>query len=283
MENDILHVEGAFKGSAGARLFFQQWVPASAKASVVIIHGIGEHCARYNHVARFLARRRYAVYTYDMRGHGRSAGQRGHVLSINDYLADIDIFIRILSPMDRVFLLGHSLGGLLAIRSAMDCPDKFKGIIASAPALGLSVKIPVVKKISARILSFIHPSFTMIDDTIQAAHLSHDPAIVLSYDKDPLITRRRSARFVTELLRTINTIRNEAGRLIAPCLFLQAELDRIISNEAMRVFYDRISSPDKSLKIYRGFYHEIFNEIGKDQPLADTADWLDNITAKYSF
>lgn len=274
----IVHNEGRFRGYDGIDLFYQWWSPKNSKASLVIVHGIGEHSSRYSHVGNHFSKLGYSVYAYDQRGNGRSAGRRGHIKDFNEYILDLNCFIEYLSLKGKPFILGHSLGGLVSIRFAMDYPEGIAGLIVSSPALGLSMDVPIWKKVAAYSLRLAYPVYTFIDNGIPAKYLSHDPKICDAYDRDPLVHRQRSARFFVEFIKASQKTSTQPQRLKIPALFLQAGDDRIVSVDALVRFYTRVSVKNKALKIYPYFYHEILNETQKDKVFKDIEEWLGSLT-----
>ncbi len=283
MEREVLHSEKTFKGYDSLGLFYQSWVPvdpSTSSGSIVIVHGVGEHSSRYAHVGVHFAKLGYPVYAYDQRGNGRSPGRRGHIKEFNEYILDLKCFLEHLSLDEKIFILGHSLGGLIAIRFAMDYPEIIAGIVVTSPALGLSMEVPILKKGLAYTLNLFYPEFTMIDDGILTKYISHDPKVCDAYDNDPLIHRMRSSRFFVEFVKTYRKTAGEPHNLKAPCLFLQAGDDRIVSVEALKRFYGGVSAKDKSLKIYPNFYHEILNEAEKMMVFKDIELWLDSLSSR---
>lgn len=274
MQKDIRHIKESYKGHDGLELFYQAWIPPSPRASIVILHGIGDHSSRYDHVGRHFCRLGYSVITYDQRGNGRSPGIRGHVRSFSEYLLDLKTLLETLHIKEKLFVLGHSFGGLVAIRFAMDYPAYLSGIIASSPAIGLSLKVPIWKKTLAYLFDRIYPEFTFVDNAVPTAYLSHDQKICDLCDNDPLVHRLRSARFFVEFVKIYTKTSAEPDRLSTPCLFLQAGDDKIVSSSATEKFFGAICGRDKTLKIYPDFYHEILNEVGKERVFDDMAAWL---------
>jgi acylglycerol lipase len=250
--------------------------PRNAKSILVIAHGIGEHGGRYTHVADYFIKRDLAVWAYDLRGHGKSDGKRGHIDNFDDYLADLGQMIRIAkdhSPGVNTFLLGHSLGGLIATFYAEKHSGELDGLIASGPALREKMKISPVKAFMARTLSSIMPSFstyTGLDPNL----LSHDQEVVKKYVEDPLVHKVATARWFTEYRRAQEETMRLADKLTLPCLIIQGGADGIIDPTVARELYSRIKSSDKTLKIYDGFYHESLNELGKESVLGDISAWL---------
>ena len=243
---------------------------------LVIAHGIGEHSGRYDHVADYLTRKGFAVWACDHRGHGKSGGKRGHVDNFDDYLADLDQTIRIAkqkTPEMKTFLMGHSLGGLIATFYAEKHSGELDGLIVSGPALREKMKISSSRAFMAKTLSSIMPTLstgTGLDPNL----LSHDKEVVKKYVEDPLVHKVTTPRWFTEYRRAQEETMRSAGKLTLPCLIIQGGADGIVDPTVAKDLYDRIKSPDKTLKVYDGFYHESLNEIGKESVLADIDTWL---------
>ncbi|MCJ7456706.1 alpha/beta hydrolase [Candidatus Bathyarchaeota archaeon] len=271
------HMESSFEGARGTQIYYQAWTPTGRPtATLVMIHGQGDHCGRYAHVAEYMARRNYSIWAQDLRGHGKSGGKRGHVDSFDDYLVDTDRLIRIGKEHDRsstTILLGHSLGGLLATRFAEERGSELAGLIATAPLFALKMKLPAWKKFIGRTLSSIIPTLTLRTG-LDANLLSHDRKIVRDYTGDPLVHGVASARFYTEFLRGADETVNGADQLTLPCLIMHGGADGIVDSSATVGFFKKIASSDKTLKVYDGFYHEILNEPGKESVLGDISTWL---------
>jgi alpha-beta hydrolase superfamily lysophospholipase len=271
------HAEGSFEGARGTRIYYQAWTPLKRpKAILVIAHGIGEHSGRYTHVADYLTKKDFAVWALDHRGHGKSGGKRGHVDNFDDYLADLDQTIRIAKQREtemKTFLMGHSLGGLIATFYAEKHPGELDGLIVSGPALREKMKISPSKVFMAKTLSSILPTFstgTGLDPNL----LSHDKEAVKKYVEDPLVHKVATPRWFTEYRRAQEETMRSADKLTLPCLIIQGGADGIIDPTVAKDLYNRIKSPDKTLKVYDGFYHESLNEIGKESVLADIDNWL---------
>ena len=271
------HREGEFTGERGARIYFQSWRPEAPKAIIALVHGLGEHSGRYKNVVDAVVPRGYAVYALDLRGHGRSAGFRGHVERFADYLGDVERLIdeaRRAEPGLPVFLLGHSLGGLIALAYALERADGLRGVVASAPGLRRSFEVPGYRLLLAQIMSGIWPTFNQRTG-LPVNRLSHDPQVALDYVADRLVHDRASARFFTETNRAIDEVTSGASSLTMPCLLLQSEDDALVEAQSTIDFYEAAGSADRTLRVYQGFYHESFNEVGKERPLADLVSWLD--------
>lgn len=271
------HEEGNFEGAHGTQIYYQAWtVPGNPKALLVLAHGIGEHSGRHAQLADYFARMKYAFWACDLRGHGKSGGKRGHVDSFDDYIADIDHLIRIAKdryPSTKTFLMGLSLGGLIAAYYAEKHPSELAGLILSAPAIAEKMKISPAKVMIAKALSGIIPSFstgTGLDPNL----LSHDREVVRRYVEDPLVHKVATARWFTEYRRAQDETMRAADRLASPCLVLQGGADGIVDASMTSDFFKRIASSDKTLKVYESFYHEVLNEPGKVSVLGDVGTWL---------
>ena len=271
------HNEGSFEGTWATQIYYQIWKPSGKPKGILIItHGIGEHSGRYAHVAEHLARFGFAVWAFDYRGHGKSDGKRGHVDSFEDYAADVGQTIRIAKEHYtgiKVFLMGHSLGGLVASYYTEKHPSELDGLIASAPALREKMKVSPVKTFLGRTLSSIVPTFTTTTG-LDPNLLSHDQEVVQKYVEDPLVHKVATARWFTEYRRVQSETMQGADKITKPCLIIQSGADGIVDPSATNEFFKRIKSSDKTLKVYEGFYHESLNEIGKESVLGDIDTWL---------
>jgi len=276
------HTESKFKTTDGLELYCRAWQPdgndkATAKAALAVVHGYGEHSGRYLNLVNALAPRGYAVYAYDLRGHGKSPGPRGHVSRFDEYIKDTHAFLawaRGQEPKHKVFLLGHSLGGLIVSAYAEAHPNELPGLIMSSAFLRMKLKVPGWKMTVAKTLSSLRPTFTMAND-LGADLLSHDPAVAAAYVADPLNHHVSTARWATEIFAAQTRALDNAPSVKIPTLVMYAGDDLIADPEGSALFFQRLSSADKTHHRYGGYYHEIFNEVGKDRVFADLEAWLD--------
>ena len=181
---------GALTSSDGLKIFYRHYPAESERTRMVIAHGLGEHSGRYGNVVDRMLPKGVSVWVPDHRGHGQSEGKRGHVLNFVQYLSDLRISVE-LAGGDRpegmkCFLLGHSMGGLIALYFAQQFPGLIDGVIASSPALGMVIKIPGAKKMLGSFMSYIWPEMTMGNE-LDTSKVSHDPKIVRAYETDPLV------------------------------------------------------------------------------------------------
>lgn len=270
------HLEETFAGAAGVDIYWQAWLPdGEARAVVVIAHGAGEHGARYAHVAERLTGSGYAVYAIDHRGHGRSQGRRAMFERLDLVLGDLSTLIaraRDAHPGLPVFLLGHSLGGAVALAYAVRYEDQLAGLVLSGPVAALETATPVTR-LAARVLSTLTPNLGLMD--VDATQISRDPDVVRAYQEDPLVYRGKfPARTIAEVAGEVTRFPQTVTRLRLPLLILHGTADTLAPLAGSKMVAERAGSADKTLKIYDGLYHEVFNEPEQDQVIGDLLDWL---------
>lgn len=271
------HTEARFSGERGTEIYYQSWTPTGkSKAILALAHGIGEHSGRYAHVADYFAGMGYAFWACDLRGHGKSGGRRGHINSFHEYLADLDHLIRVArekTPAPKTFMIGHSLGGLIAPLYAQQYPRELTGLILSAPAFREKVKASPLTILLAKTISPILPTFTA-KTGLDANLLSRDREVVRKYVEDPMVHGVVTARWFTEYRRAQDEAMRAASELVLPTLVLQGGADGIVDAHVTSEFFRKLASPDKTLRVFDGFYHEVLNEPGKESVLRDMDAWL---------
>ncbi len=272
--------EGNFQARDNLGLYYQSWKPDSGyKAAIIIVHGSFEHSGRYVNLALRLVDNGYAVYTFDLRGHGRSGGQRAFVSSFNLYVQDLEIFVSFVHKAQTakpVFLLGHSAGAVIALLFEITRESvPIKGMILSAVVLKLTNGIPALTRIFSSVAGTFFPKLKL--EKLNSKYLSRDPRVISEYDNDPLIYKEGvHAGVLLEFTRSIDRIRSQTDKIKKPMLILHGGNDRIASIEGSRQLYLKACSADKTFKVYENFYHEIFNEPGKEEVFADIIHWLDS-------
>jgi len=270
--------EHFFDAGDGLRLFFRRWFVSEAKGLVAIVHGFAEHSGRYGHVVDFLCEAGWSVATFDCRGHGQSGGRRAHIDHFQEYLDDTSSFLDEIKRegfADKPILLGHSQGGLIAASFVQMLPDAVAGLVLSSPFLGLAIKVPAFKAAAGKLLSKIFPTLAM-KTGMDPGLLSHDQDVVEKYAADPLVSNIATARWFTEIQKAQETTLQQAGGIRCPLLMLQAGADRVVSAPVSKNLFEGAGSADKIFYEYPDYYHEIFNEVGRNKVLEDLGVWLEN-------
>ena len=268
--------ESSLRGRGGLEIFWRAWLPdGDATAVVVIAHGAGEHSGRYTHVAQRLVDEGYAVYAVEHRGHGRSQGPRALIDRIEHAVADLDKLVALAAEEHSgapVFLLGHSMGGTIAVSYALAHQQRLAGLVLSGPLAALEA-VPAPMRLTARTLSAVAPRTPLI--AIDASLVSRDPAVVGDYRSDPLVHHGKlPARTVVELAGAIEAFPEAVGTITVPTLIMYGTDDGLCSPQGSVMLSERIGSSDKTLKAYQGLYHEILNEPEREQVLDDLCAWL---------
>lgn len=269
--------EGLFKAAGGINIFYRYEVPENPRANLIIIHGVAEHSGRYQHVISRYAGKGYACFAMDWRGLGQSEGHRGHVDRIGDMLDDIARFVDLVrekSPGKPQFLLGHSVGGLLVLASAIRRPGLCAGVIASSPYIENALKVPAWKTHLAGLLSVVAPRVGITNE-IPPGDVSRSPEVVDSYANDPLRYGKVTPRFFMELNRCMGETRQGAGRLTMPMLLMQAGADRIALPQGGERFAGQVGAADRQFVMFDGLFHELFNEPEKEQVFDCMDQWLE--------
>jgi acylglycerol lipase len=273
------HLEGTFRGARDKRIYYQAWLPeGDIKGGILIVHGIGGHSGRFANVVNHLVPQGYAVYGFDLIGHGKSEGKRAFIRCLDDYtnlLTQYLMMVKEWLPNKRIFLLGHSMGGTIACYYLIDHPDDFEGAVISVPTMIVPDYINPITIRVGKLLSVIAPK-TGLKCTVDLDGLSRNPKVLQAYIDDPLVFRgRTTARLGAEFLEAIIKINAKMQKINLPLIILQGSEDRIINPQGSQLLFDGVSSKDKDLKIYEGLYHEVFNEPEHEQVLSDVAAWLD--------
>ena len=262
------HHEDRFSARDGLGLYEQCWLPEREPgAAVVVVHGINEHGGRYARLAEDLNRRGYAVYTMDLRGHGRSDGDRALVRAFDEYLDDVEVLLERVAarqPGKPVFLFGHSMGGTVVALLGIMRPPKVRGLILSAPAVLIAGGVfPVLRRL-ASLASMVWPTLRLV--RLGCRFISRDPAVVEAFKNDPLVFHGRfPVRTGAEILRAAKCVQTGANRLALPLLILHGAGDFVTDPQGSRLLVARAGSADKTLRLYPGLYHEVFSEPEREQ------------------
>ncbi len=271
--------ESSWETPDRVRLYTRTWLPeAAVRAAVVLVHGLGEHCSRYDHVAAAFNAEGLAVYSFDHRGHGNSQGKRGHIPSFEAVFGDIGHFIataREAHPGAPVFLYGHSLGGLLVLDYSLRRKPDLSGVICTSPGLAVGDGVPPAKLFAARTLGVLAPSFTL-PNGLDVQNLSNDPAVVQAYIHDPLNTDQVSARLGLDLIKEGPWVIAHAGDWALPLLLMQGAGDHIVSPKATARFAAGVPKQFITYREWEGMFHETHNEVNKAQVIQAMLDWLNH-------
>lgn len=268
---------GWHAGHDGSSLFFRQLKITTVRFQVVVAHGLGEHSGRYAHVARTLCPLGAALWIHDHRGHGRSPGRRGHIASFEEYLLDLERFIgEVRDDRLPLLLLGHSMGGLIALSFARRYPQLIDGLILSSPLLGLPSKPPFVVSL-ARLLSRTWPTLSF-NSGLDPTFISHDPGVVQAYRDDRWVHGKVSVRWFTQCLEAIAANVNIRDPLPLPLLVQIAGDDRLVKASAALAYFDALAAADKTLRFYPSLFHEVYNEKlpERREVLGDLRRWVEN-------
>jgi len=242
-----------------------------------VSHGLGEHSARYQFLAGYFVDRGYAVAALDHNGHGRSGGRPGDTLAFDDYLSDLGRCHELLArayPGVPSFLLGHSMGGLVAGCYLLQAQQRFDGAILSGAAVKTVGHPGAPLLLVIRGLAALAPQMGLT--RLDASGVSRDPEVVRQYAEDPLVYHGRlGARLLREFFAGTARLERHAADLALPLLILHGGEDAMVAPAGSRFLYDQASSGDKALKIYPGLYHEIFNEPEREQVLGDVVAWCE--------
>lgn len=254
---------------------------AQGPRALAVFHGLGEYSGRYLHFPHYLDRTVDAVYALDHRGHGRSEGIRGHVERFDLYAQDVQTAIQRLDEAlkqkwghSEIHVLGHSMGGLITLVSLFQNTSlPVKSVSISAPLLGVKVRVPPVKKMAALALSKMWGSLQMAT-TLDAQFLSHDLEVIKAYEKDRLVHNKVTARFFTELQSAMAGILARSTGFNYPLQFLIPMQDHVVDADVALQFFRNLKFRDKVLKTYPDFFHEAFNELGKETVFGDLTNWI---------
>jgi acylglycerol lipase len=271
------HREDNFLNHRNEDVFYQCFLPeGEIKAILLIVHGLAEHSGRYMNVVDHFVSKGYGVYAYDHPGHGRSFGLRCFVRRFDDYLKPLEYFsslVRRRHPGIPVFVVGHSMGGAVTAAYLTTSQDEFSGAVLSGPAVTISDKLSKFMQIMAAVQSALLPRSGLWQ--LEAEGVSRDPEVVAAYEKDPLVYRGKiTARLAGELFKAIRRTYDQADKITLPMLIVQGGDDSLVPAAGAKEFYEKIGSTDKTLKIYDGLYHEVFNEPEHRDVLKDVSDWL---------
>jgi len=277
----VKHLEGHFtlKQHGNANIYYQSWLPDDkAKAALLIVHGLAEHSGRYGNLVNHLVPAGYAAYGLDHYGHGKSDGDRVYVDRFSAFIDGLECYetmVRAWQPDLPIFLVGHSMGGLIGAYYLLDHQAGLAGAVLSGPAVKIPSNISGATILAGKILSTLAPKARLLP--LEVAAISRDQEVVKAYVSDPLVyTGKMTARLSVEMLKAMQRVTAEARKITLPIFILNGGADRLVEPDAARMLYAGVSSQDKKLTIYEGFFHEVYNEPEREQPLNDVETWLNS-------
>jgi alpha-beta hydrolase superfamily lysophospholipase len=267
--------EETIESAKGVKIFLRSWVPESrARGVVVICHGVNSHGGQYAWAAQQLAAAGFAVFALDLRGRGRSEGERFYVEDVADYVSDVANTIAVAKarhPGLPVYLLGHSAGGVVSATYVLDHQAELAGFICESFAF--QVPAPGFALAAIKGISHLAPRLPVLK--LKNEDFSRDPAAVEALNADPLTAHEvQPAITVAALVRADERLHDEFPSITLPVLIMHGTDDKATVCRGSQFFYDTAGSTDKTLKLYEGHYHDLLNDIGKEQVMADILRWI---------
>jgi alpha-beta hydrolase superfamily lysophospholipase len=272
------HLETNYQTHDGLNLYLQSWMPEQPKAAVFLIHGLGEHSTRYSHLAEKLVEQDISVFTFDGRGHGKSStpAPTAYFENYEDYLKDIDALWGKVTSYTKglpVFILGHSMGGALAAAYVLKYSPNAKGAILLGAALKPADNVSKLLIAVSSLVSKITPKLKVLK--LDPYMVSHDMDVVRDYMQDPLVyTKPIPARTGYEVLRMMRRIEEKASEFKLPVLIMHGGDDHLTNPKGSEEFFKKAGSEDKTLIPYPGLYHELINELEKEEVMKRIVSWV---------
>src|SRR3954452_1078789 len=266
--------EKTFATWDGAELFYRAWIPNKATdKALLLFHRGHEHSGRWQETVESLDLDDVAIFAWDARGHGRSAGERGAAESLHDVIKDVDAFVRHVSgefgiPIGNIIVLAHSLAAVTVTAWIHDYAPPIRGMILATAAFHLQLYVPV----AIPALRILRPRF--VKSYVKSKMLTHDPEQAVRYDSDPLIFRQIAVNVLLDLHDTAKRLVADAGAIRTPTLMIGAGKDWVVSLKAQREFFDRLSSQEKRFEVFPGAYHAIFHETNRREVVEVVRDFI---------
>jgi len=271
----VIAGEGTFE-SAGLQIFFRSWRPSLVpRAAVVIVPGFNSHSAYYAWTAQELVADRLAVYALDLRGRGKSDGERFYVETFDDYVSDVSHCVALVKSMEPgvpVYLLGHSAGGVVACLFALDHQAELAGLVCESFAHQLPA--PDFALAVFKGLSHLAPHAHILH--LKNEDFSRDPQAVAAMNADPLIAHEtQPTRTLAAMVRADERLKEGFPRVTLPVLILHGTADKATKPSGSQLFYDTAGSKDKTLKLYEGHVHDLLNDLAKEAVMTDIKVWIE--------
>ena len=268
---------GYLKSNDQTALFYRHYEVENQKATVILIHGFGEHSGRYAHVIDRLRNEHFGVLCIDFRGHGLSKGRRGYIDLFQHYEEDVKAAIKFVQnkqpPKAKIFILAHSMGALVCLRLIAKMSNTIDGLVLSSPLFALKKPFPAWKICAVNILAKIWPNLPF-RSTIKGKDLTADTSIAKGYDADPLVLKSIPVKAVSQLIAGYEGAR-DIGPVIKHPFFMQISgLDPVVDPKAAQEWFKSVNNKDATIKFYPEFLHEIYNETRKEEAINDLIDWF---------
>ena len=259
----------------GTKIHLRSWQPAKPRAVVVICHGVNSHGGQYLWSGEQLSAAGYSVYALDMRGRGKSEGERFYVENVSEYVGDVSAVIKLAKSREAVlpvFLLGHSAGGVVSCSYTLDNQKELAGLICESFAFRVPAPGFVLSIIKG--LSGIFPRLPVLK--LKNKDFTRDPQALAALENDPLIKGEiQPAITVAALVRADERLEREFPRITIPVFIMHGTVDKATVPSGSQFFFDTVGSKDKTLKMYEGHFHDLLNDYGKEDVMADIKAWIE--------
>lgn len=275
--NALKPIESYLKSHDYHRLYYQIWKQKGDKGVLIFVHGLNEHCGRYTNPTQYFVKKGYTIYLFDHRGHGKSDGLRSYVDNFDVYLKDLDEFAQFVAEQEKgkkIFMVGHSMGGQIVLNYVGRYRTSLSGFITSSANIQIAVPLSKLKMFLGLNMSRLLPRIMLLNE-IDPVWISRDKEVVRAYKRDPLVSKKISLKLASEIIINQQKIMELPQKIKLPALIMHAGDDHICAKGGSQKFYEKLASSDKTLKIYEGCYHELFNELCKEEVFRDMEKWLE--------
>ncbi|KZY63845.1 hypothetical protein A3762_14325 [Oleiphilus sp. HI0125] len=270
----MVYLEDQIAAQDGLQLNVYRWMPEQpAHAALVISHGWSEHAARYHELATWFTQQGFEVHALDHRGHGKSEGKRGHVDAWTDYTRDLETLRQTISH-EYQYILGHSMGGMIAALHLLEYPNRFNAAALSGPAADVSYKVPVLKKLIGKIMSAWYPSLAL-KNKVDPNIVCGNPDVVRAYMNDPLNHGLVSARWFSDYLQQIERLKKEAASIRVPVAIWHGEKDELVAPWVGKQLHEGLQCSGKQFHTVENALHEILFEQNWQSLAGDMKVWLE--------
>jgi alpha-beta hydrolase superfamily lysophospholipase len=277
MTDIVRRGHGEFVGVGEVRLAYRRWEGAAARAVLLVVHGLGEHAGRYDEFASRMASYGITTFALDLRGHGLSDGRRGHVPRFDVYLQDLDRFhsevISLTGVRTPPFLLGQSMGGLIALRYLQQFGSHVAGAVICSPWLATAMEVPRWKTVAAPLLSRLLPTLPF-HHGLAPEDLSSDLAVVEAYRADPLVHGRITPRTFAEVSAAMDLVPEHSHAITRPLLLLVGGADRVVDSDRTVALAQELVTPDSTIHVFPGQLHELLNETDRATTHSLIGEWI---------